>query len=300
MAALEGQPNGPLKYIQYLSWGTGSLATRFVIGPEFLLAYHDRVVSIVPNTQPVTGHAGGRIRLKNIDPRALYVEPNSAPFNAFAALSKNNYLLFPYESGRYDFNRLVLAHIATTSNFNFPVYEAQSKIIELPIGPSFGNYKPQLLTAVDDYFLVDCGSEGVYEITEAGSIQKVLPDNAGAFAFFKWQGALWATLSYSKLAVSTDNGDNWQITAGGPNLRSHTIHPVGDSLVAISHLYGGGLLYTLNLSAAKQTWRLRPLKDDGLNQTAINSLEAWGDTVYLATSSGLFKRALNKFFENKP
>ncbi|RZJ94082.1 MAG: hypothetical protein EOO60_03800 [Hymenobacter sp.] len=300
-AALEGQLGGPLRYTQYASWGSGNLDKRYLIGPEFFVTYYDSVVSIIPNTQPVTAGAGGFIRLKQVDPRALYVEPNSAPFNCFAALDKNNYLLFPYESGRYDFkNRLVLAHITTTSNIFSPNYDAQSKIIELPIGQGYSGYKPQLISGIDDYFLVDCGSEGIFKITEDGNFRKVMPSNSNAFTFFKWQGALWAGLGYSKLAVSTDNGDSWQISSGGPDLRSTTVHPVGDSLVVMTHLYGGGRLYTLNLSLAKQTWHLRQLKDDGLNQTAINDLETWGDTVYLATSTGLFKRPLNTFFESKP
>jgi hypothetical protein len=300
-AALEGQAGGPLRYTQYLSWGSGSLDKRFLIGPEFFVTYYDTLVSITPNTQPVTSGAGGRIRLKQLDSKALYVEPNTVHFNCFAALSKNNYLLFPYESGRYDFkNRLVLAHITSTSVLNYPIYTAQSKIIELPIGQGFSNWKPRLLTSIDNYFLVDCGSEGVFKITEAGDSRKVMPDDSYAFSFFKWQGALWAGLSDSKLAISNDNGDSWQITAGGPDLRSTTIHPIGDSLVVMTHLYGGGRLYTLNISLAKQKWHLRQLKDDGLNQTAINDLETWGDTVYLATSSGLFKRPLNTFFESKP
>jgi hypothetical protein len=300
-AALEGPPAGPLRYTQYSYLSSNNLDTRFLIGPEFMVTYYDTVVSIIPNTQHVTSRAGGRIRLKNIDSRALYVEPNTAPFYPFAALSKNNYLLLAYESGRYDFkNRLVLTHVTTTSNFNYPVYGAESKVIEIPISRGLGSYKPQMIASIDDYFLVDFGGEGIYKITEDGNFRKVMPGNSDAFTFFKWQGTLWAGLGYSKLAVSTDNGDNWQITTGGPNLRSTTVHPVGDSLVVMTHLYGGGRLYTLNLSLAKQTWQLRPLKDDGLNQTAINGLETWGDTVYLATSSGLFKRPLSKFFDSKP
>ncbi|MFD1871646.1 hypothetical protein [Hymenobacter bucti] len=300
-AALQGPAAGPLRYTQYLSWGSGNLTTRYLIGPEFLATYRDTLVYLTANTQPVTSGAGGLIRLKKIDPKALYVEPNTASFISFAALSKNNYLLFPYESGRYDFkNRLVLAHITTTFGINFPIYTAQSKIIELPIVQGYNGYKPRLLTAIDDYFLVDCGSEGLFKVTEAGSFRQVLPANSEAYAFFKWQGALWAGLGNSKLATSTDNGDNWQVTAGGPDLRSTTVHLVGDSLVVMTHLYGGGRLYTLNLNLAKQKWHLRQLKDDGLNQTAINDLQTWGDTVYLATSSGLFKRSLRTFFESKP
>jgi hypothetical protein len=300
-AALEGSSTGPLSYQQYVSWGSGNLTTRFLIGPDFFVSFYDTVAYLIPNTQPVTSGAGGRIRLKKLDPRALYIEPNPATFNSFAALSKNNYLLFPYESGRYDYkNRLVLAHITTASAINYPIYTAQSQIVELPIVQGYSSYKPRLLASFDDYFLVDCGSEGVYKVTEAGNFRKVLPNNSYASDFFKWQGALWARIGDDKLALSTTNGDNWQVTNSGPNLRSTTVHPVGDSLVVVTHLYGGGRLYTLNLNQAKQTWRLRQLKDDGLNLTAINGLETWGDMVYLATSSGLYKRPLSIFFESKP
>lgn len=207
-AALESQPNGSLNYSQYVSWGSGNLDTRFLIGPEFLAAYYDTVVYLVPNTQPVTSHAGGLIRLKSLDSRAQFIQPSAYLATPFAALSQHNYLLFPYESGRYDFkNRLVLSHIVTTSNFNFPVYGAQSKILELPLAPTaYNNYQPRLIQSFDDYFLVDCGTEGVYKVTEAGSFRQVMPSNTYAYAFFKWQGALWATLADSKLAISTDNG----------------------------------------------------------------------------------------------
>lgn len=105
-------------------------------------------------------------------------------------------------------------------------------------------------------------------------------------------------MSNSRLAISTDNGNTWRITIGGPDLRFNTIHSVGDNLVAITHFYGGSRLYTPNLNT--QTWCLRPLKDDGPNQTAINSLETWGDTEYLATNSGLFKHPIDKFLIASP
>ena len=298
-AAFEGAPNAKLAYTQYLFAGPTDIAIRYPIGAEFFVTYYDSLVRIIPNTQPVTSGAGGLIRLKKLDPLALRVQRNAYTFNKLAAISSVNSVLFPYETTRNDFkNRLVLAHITTTSNFNYPVYTARTQLIELPIQGGIYPYKPQLLTAFDDYFLVDCGTEGVYKITDSGSVRQVMPANTGVDTFFKWQGALYATLDGSRLAVSTTNGDTWQISPGGPNLLYTTIHPVGDSLVGVSHSLGGSL-FSFNLDVANQRWRIRPLKDDGLNQTAINGLETWGDTVYLATSNGLYKRPLSKFFESK-
>lgn len=299
-AAFEGPPTAPLNYTQYLFRGPTDITVRYPIGPEFFATYYDSLVYVVPNTHPVMNGAGGFIQLKKLDPLALRVQRNAYTFNKWAAISSTNAILFPYETTRNDFkNRLVLAHITTKSNFYYPVYTARTQIIELPIRGGIHPYTPQLLTAFDDYFLVDCGTEGVYKITDSGSARQVMPANTGVNTFFRWKGALYATLDGSRLAMSTTNGDTWQISPGGPSLLFTTIHPVGDSLVGISHSLGGSL-FAFNLDIAKQRWRIRPLKDDGLNQTAINGLETWGDTVYLATSSGLFKRPLSKFFESKP
>ena len=76
-----------------------------------------------------------------------------------------------------------------------------------------------IMTAVEDYFLIDCGDEGIYKIREDGTISRVN--------------------------------------------------------------------------------QLRTLKNDGLEQVSINGVEQLGDTVYLGTTSGLFKRPLSKFFETK-
>lgn len=46
--------------------------------------------------------------------------------------------------------------------------------------------------------------------------------------------------------------------------------------------------------------RLRELKNDGLNYADFSDLVQLGDTVYLGTTNGLFKRPLAKFFESKP
>jgi len=299
-AAFLGAPTGPLSLTQYIFGGPTDINVRNPIGRDFFVTYYDSLVHIVPNTHPVMGGAGCFIRLKKLDPQVLQVQRNFFSFNKLAAISNNNYVLIPYETTRKDAkNRLVLAHITTASTLYYPVYAAQSRIIELPITSGIYPYMPTLLMAFDDYFLVDCGSEGVYKITESGSVQQVMPANTGVNTFFKWRGALYATLDGQRLAVSTTNGDTWQITSGGPNMLYTTIHPIGDSLVGISHTLGGPL-FAFNLDMAKKRWRIRPLKDDGLNQTAINGLETWGDTVYLATSGGLYKRPLSKFFETKP
>lgn len=298
-AALEPKTSGALTYTQYLFRGPTDILVRLPIGPEFFVSYFDSLLYLVPNALPVMSGAGGYLRLHQLDPQALRVQRNAYSFNTFGVINTQNYLLFPYETTRRDSkNHLVLTHVTTASRNYPPKYTLQSQLIELPITGGIYPYAPQLLSAFEDYFLVDCGTEGVFKITEGGRVRQVLPPYTGVNTFYAWQGALYATLDNNRFAVSRDKGETWQIGSNGPDLRFTTLQQVGDSLVGVYHGIGS-YLFTYNLDPVRQRWRIRPLKDDGLNQTDVNGLTTWGDTVYLATSSGLFKRPLSKFFESK-
>jgi hypothetical protein len=45
---------------------------------------------------------------------------------------------------------------------------------------------------------------------------------------------------------------------------------------------------------------VHPLKSNGLGKADFTDIVQLGDTVYLGTTGGLFKRPLNKFFEAAP
>lgn len=298
-AALEAKTSGALTYTQYLFPSPTDLLVRLPIGPEYFVNYfNDSLVQLVPNALPVLSGAGGYLRLHQLDPQGLRVQRNASSFNTFGVINAHNYLLFPYETTRRDNqNHLVLTHVTTASRNFPPKYTLQSRLVELPIARGIYPYAPQLLAAFEDYFLVDCGNEGVFKVTEGGDVRQVLPPFTGVDAFYAWQGAVYATLDNSRFAVSNDHGEHWQF-GNGPDLRYTTFHPVGDSLVGVYHGLGS-YLFTYRTDLVRQRWRIRLLKDDGLNQAAINGLATWGDTVYLATSNGLFKRPFSKFFEGK-
>jgi hypothetical protein len=300
-AALEPKTSGALTYTQYLYPSPTDLLVRLPIGADFFVSYSgDSLVWLVPNVSPVTTPSGALIRLKKLDPQAVRVQRNVYSFNKFGAINQHNVLLFPYESTARDFqNHLVLARVSEGpySAPSLPRYQVQTQLLTIPITSGIAPYNPQLLTAIDDYFLVDCGAEGVFKISENGTVRQVLPPYSGVNAFYTWQGAVYATLDGSRFAVSQDKGETWQLGTG-PDLRYTTFQTVGDSLVGIYHGIGG-YLFTYQQDLVRKRWHIRPLKDDGLNQTDINGLATWGDTVYVATSSGLFKRPLSKFFESK-
>jgi hypothetical protein len=64
--------------------------------------------------------------------------------------------------------------------------------------------------------------------------------------------------------------------------------------------YGAASNDLFTLRWRPDCYTTRPSKNDGISNAAITDLIQLGDTVYLGTTNGLFKRPLSKFFESKP
>ena len=186
--------------------------------------------------------------------------------------------------------------------------QISSQLIRIPTpGPSQLSFKS--LWAVDDYFLVWCDYAGLYKILQDGTVKQVngSPDfTSGPVSpttIYKWKGTVYSIQQGSggnaTFYTSTNDGETWQqITGFNQALSLSTFYPVGDSLVGITHGVITNSLYTLRWLSAN-TIRLRELKNDGLGYVDFSDLAQLGDTVYLGTTGGLFKRPLSKFFESK-
>ncbi|OGX85331.1 hypothetical protein BEN48_14670 [Hymenobacter glacialis] len=149
------------------------------------------------------------------------------------------------------------------------------------------------LAAIDDYFLVNLGDAGIYKIKQDGTFRKVHP-GAIVDAFYKWNNVVYAPAEYNEILTSTDNGDTWLKSTGTPDqFTLASYYPVRDSLVGVHF----GSLYTLRWNGPRFT--MRALKNDGLERATITGIEYLRDTVYVATTSGLFARPVKTFFETK-
>jgi hypothetical protein len=99
--------------------------------------------------------------------------------------------------------------------------------------------------------------------------------------------------------TSANDCASWQRSDGfGNALNLSTFYPVGDSLVGITHGLITNGIYTIKFLNANSV-RLREVKNDGLGRAEFSNLALLGDTVYLGTTSGLYKRPLKNFFESK-
>lgn len=259
------------------------------------------VLRAYPITYVAPSNMPAEIDLRRLDSSATgFINHQASPYFAFGAITRNNYSLVGYTVAPADRAlHLVLSRLSLDSGIpeQGPVTVA-SRILGVPL-PATEFYT---IAAIDDYFLVNVFNQGIYKISETGIVRKVLTSPSIAIrSYHKHQGILYAinnTGGGNGILTSADDGETWQLGTGIPDyFVFSTFHSVGDSIVGITHEIRDNVLYTLRWQG--NTYRVRQLKDDGLNQADFTDLAQLGDTVYLSTTNGLFKRPLTNFFESR-
>lgn len=256
---------------------------------------------------------GTRLRLLGLAPTATQFENSLLGSRfPFGAINRNNYLLCGYHTTNRRDNafHLVLSQLVntattgTTSAGSTPTTQISSRLIRIPT-PDPSQFSLKTFWAVDDYFLVWCESFGLFKITQDGSFQQVngtftqATGPVGPTSVFKWKGIVYVTQSNGTIWSSANDCASWQRIDGlNPGLSLSTFYPIGDSLVGITHGVLPNTIYTLRWLNAS-TIRLRELKKDGLGYADFSDLVQLGDTVYLGTNNGLYKRPTKNFFESK-
>jgi hypothetical protein len=274
--------------------------TRFPLGPNFFAyPYHsDSVLLALPTAPPLLANQGAEIHLHRLDPNATVFANNRGyvPLQ-FGAINTNDQLLVNYLTNKLSDPNLHFTLSKVTTYFG--IVTAKTQLLQVPLS-STGTYAGfSTVAAIDDYFLVNAFNQGIYKITSDGTARQVF-GSAAVVNYYKWQGIVYAVEGNGSKAVikSTDNGETWQRFTGVPSYFGvSTFRPVGDSLVGISHTIATNSLYTLRWQG--NNYRVRELKNDGLGKADFTDIVQLGDTVYLGTSNGLFKRPLSKFFESR-
>ncbi|WP_223651041.1 hypothetical protein [Hymenobacter psoromatis] len=256
---------------------------------------------------------GTQLHLHGLDPTATQFENFLIGSRyPFGVINRNNYLLCSYRTTNTQENafHLILTKLVNTSvtgSTTTSTTQISSQLIRLPTpGPSQFSFKS--FWAIDDYFLVWCDYAGLYKIYQDGTVKQVNgPPNftsgpVSPTTIYKWKGTVYSLQQGSggdaTFYTSTNDGETWQqITGFNQALTFSTFYPVGDSLVGITHGIITNSIYTLRWLSANSI-RLRELKNDGLGYNDFADLAQLGDTVYLGTTGGLFKRPLSKFFES--
>ena len=264
----------------------------------------DTVVTVAPYADAVNPEFSANIRLHKLDPQSITYRvtlgSSSGREYQFAAINKNNYLLLCYRRPGATLGttvlRLVLARITLTPGA-FQRVQLQSQVIDFPTPALSGSSYPYIsqIAAIDDYFLVD-KADGLFKVTENGVVRLVASEPS-VKAIYKWQGKVYAQSLSTRLLVSADAGESWTTYNNTPSfLSSSRFQVLGDSL--IGYIDSFNQLYSLRWNGG--TGRVRELKNDGMGEAAINNIRQLGDTMYVGTTSGLFKRPAKVFFESKP
>ena len=288
-------------YTSYSAGATNNLNVRVPITERFFPApLNDSVVVIYSTLNPNETRLSKYIRIKQLDPTVTHVLNTFPQYLKFGAINKNGYFLFAYENsapGRP--LTFILSQVQVPNAIGLPL-QATSRRISIPRNPSTSPFFRNI-TAIEDYFLVAVDGAGIYKIKQDGSVQLVnIANGRGPVdAFYKWKGRVYAIVEHNEIMVSDDDGATWTSYSGLPDYFSYTsYHVVRDSLVGVSHPSRGGVnLFTLRWNGLRYSARF--LKNDGLSRAEVTDLQQLQDTVYVATTSGLFVQPVSTFFETK-
>ena len=268
------------------------ITTRIPISATFsAYAISDTVLQIFNNSFPNISPNHGYINLKPIDPTLTSIQKtNSLLFKAMA-INSNGVMMFAYNNNRPSQPlTFMMIKVQTSSTIPF-VDTIFSKLITVP--RNSGTYYARYFTAVDDYFLADLEANGIYKFMEDGSFSRVY-NLATVDAFYEWKGKVYAHAEWGKLLISSDKGNTWQEYSGITNsMVSSSYYTVKDSLIGAVQDH----IFTLRWNNAN--YSQRELKNDGLEGSTINGIEILNDTVYAATTKGLFFKPVSKFFQDK-
>jgi hypothetical protein len=268
------------------------IRVRIAVAPTFL-AYplNDTLLSVCRTADPLNSPMAATVRLRQLDPSAIRFNTNFLRLFKCTAINRNNYLLVSYLNNASAPAYTFLLTAVTPGRPGRDVLGVQSRVVSIPCA-TWSNRSVRHIAAVENYFLVEI-DEGIFKIREDGSFRKVASQTI-VDAFYKWKGVVYAPVEYNKILSSTDDGETWQLSTNTPDhFTLANYYTVRDSLVGV---YGSNL-YTLRWNG--QQYHTRFLRNDGLERADINGLEVLRDTVYIATSNGLYARPVSKFFELK-
>lgn len=254
--------------------------------------YSEATLRVVNNKQPVTYTTGGFYELRKMDSSAVRIKTDYLTLFQSMTISNNDALLLAYDNNRpgYPYTFLLLK-MKTMRDYPF-IDTVYSRTVVIPRTETTGTYIRHI-KAVKDYFLVDLSGEGIFKIREDGSFKKVHRTMI-VDAFYEWKGKVYAHAEWEKVLISEDEGENWQQYSGTNNAMTlATYHVVKDSLVGAYRDH----LFTLRWDGPNYSMRL--LKNDGLENTAISGVEVLRDSVYVATTSGLYTKSVKEFFDSK-
>jgi len=279
------------------SWGAAlptDVAIKLPIAPLFFatpLLVNSSVLLVKSNNAPIASPSGGAYDLKQLDSNATSIKAYFGPLFKCMAINKDNMLLVPYYNKRVD-NAFTFWLFSIKVSTNYPYIDTfYSRPVVIPKTRIDGDIRH--IAAVDTYFLIDLTDEGIFKVYENGTVKKVFPSRV-VDAFYKWNGNVYAQVEWGKVLVSSDNAETFQEFDGVNDLMTLSRYTVvKDSLVGANH----DVIFTLKWNNTNYTTRV--LKNDGFEGTYINGIEVLHDSVFVATTSGLFVKPLSKFFESK-
>lgn len=271
--------------------------SSFPIGAEFsaIPSVNKNYFEIFSNKYPLLETPGSLFNIRGLDPTFTRIRTINAVYKSPSmSINKNGTLLVAYDNNRLDKAYTAMLFGVKLNKFLPYVDTLFTRKVVIPRFEETSEI--QDISAVEDYFLVNCRYDGTYKVKNDGTYRKVIDSYLPLQCIYEYKGKIYAYQGgFDRLFISSDNSETWQQFSGINEFRMRAKYSViKDSLVGVG--YNG--IFTLKWNA-NNTYKQRFLKDDGFENTEINGIEILKDTVYVATTSGLYAKPVSTFFDTK-
>ena len=267
------------------------ITIKIPISPNyFAFPYADTSIFICNNISPFPSPAGF-IDLKKLDPALIKINTYFPDFFKCMAINKNDNLFLSYQNKQLSQPFTFFLCNIKASNIDAEIQILSTRQVTIPRTDVSGFVR--FITSIEDYFLVHIAGHGVFKVKEDGSFKKVA---AGTIinTCYEWQGNVYAHTAGNKVLISIDKSDSFQEFGTIPNFMVlSNYYQVKDSLIGVNR----DNLFTLKWT--NNSYSVRFIRNDGVEGTTINGVEILKDSVYVATTSGLFVKPISTFFDSK-
>lgn len=230
-------------------------------------------VLILYGFNPIGSDYSNAINLKKID-TVFYKIAYPWIKDEIMVINNNGVLLIHYydNNGMNSNYKFILLGVKHSSNHPFIDTTFTHKV---EIERKENSYL-RFMKSFADYFIIDLGDDGVYKMYQDGSYKKVMNEFEILNYIYKYNNILYAYSELNSIYQSNNDSDSWtKYSTNNLLLRFGKHSTIADSLVG----YYEDNVYTQVWN--DENYKIRFLKNDGLEYKHITGIEILGDSVYV-------------------
>jgi hypothetical protein len=267
-------------------------SARLPISGTYYIEIDDKWVRFANSEWPVDNDRSGWVDLTKLAIDFAYVNTGTGLLNRHGTIAINDdaQCLIPIVTT--DTEKDIVAYLFSTEVEDISYVKVTDTIrLNIPNPSTVKSQIVYLTKGIKDYFIISVDG-GTFKVTGDGQTKNVI--NTSLDNLFVSQGKLYGLKEPNSVYTSANDGETWESFNGFPAgfvLAHYSV--IEDSIIGVKN----SEIFTLTHSNGQ--FKIRDLMNLGLENVQINSIVKFQDSIYASTTSGVFVKPRDKFFETR-